>query len=213
MKIEKEIVINDEPYVATTTGKRKVVLTYEGPRYLYVEWDRPTQKLLVVTHISESSPDMQGALPKLTPIEGREIVEIDAETNTIAAANLFGIHTIAVGDYVEKLENGETWTYQYPTNAILSDVFNFNAMTWVKEKGDYNEYIYHLAPNTDDQMKESVNMIIEKVSLAVRENKDLSEEQLKIVNQYLVDLITYRDNLGKGVENWKMVFPICTIPY
>lgn len=213
MKIRQEIIINDEPLKKEATGKRKVFLNYEGPKYLYLELNNHTKKIEAVTHTAESIPDPAGAQERLTPIEGREIVEIDAETRIVAAAHFWSIHSLEIQNYEEVIETGETYTYNYDSTPVVGEIFNFNNMVWNKEKNDFEEYKFILAPVDNNEMAKSVDMIVEKVGKALVENKALTDEQRNIINTYVSDLHKYKENLNKGVENWKMAFPICTIPY
>jgi hypothetical protein len=214
MRIEKQIRINDEPWGGVDTGKRSATLVYKGPKYVYLEYDAVTDKVQQLTHISESEPDMEGALEKLTPIEGRSIIEIDAVENIIAASYFWDIYELTVEDYVEQLENGETYTYTYSSpNGKLSEIFDFNKMTWDLENNDYDEYKFMVAPVTDAEMLVSVDMILEKVQDSLENNTSLSSTDREAIEVFEVALNKFKTDMALGVENWKMAFPICSVPY
>lgn len=213
MKIRKEITINDEPLISQATGKRKAVINYDGPKYLYLELNSHTNKIEAVAHSAESVPDPAGAQERLTPIDGREIVELDAEDKTIAAAHFWSHHSVEVSDYTEVLENGETYEYKYDSTPVVGEIFDFNNMRWNKAKNDFDEYKFILAPNSDAVINSSIDMLVEKVNKALVENTALTNEQKTEINQYINDLHTFKANTAKGIENWKMAFPACKVAY
>lgn len=214
MRIEKQIRINDEPWSAVDTGKRTATLIYQGPKYLYLEYDSVTDKVLQLTHISELEPDLAGALEKLTPIEGRSIVEVNAEISTIAASYFWDSYELIVADYVENLENGETYTYEYNSpNAKLGQIFDFYKMTWGLETGDYDEYKFMVAPVSEDEMIKSIDLILEKVRYSLAENTSLSAADRNSIDAYIVALNKFKTDMTAGVEHWKMAFPVCKVPY
>jgi len=214
MRIVKQIRINDEPWSAADTGKRTATLIYQGPTYLYLEYDGATDKVLQLTHISESAPDLAGALEKLTPIEGRSIVEINAETSTTAACYFLDRYELIVTDYVEKLENGETYTYAYSSpSPKLGEIFDFYKMTWGLETGDFDEYKFMVAPVSESEMTESINSILVKVQDSLANNTALSASDRTSIEAYIVALNKFKADMAAGVESYKMAFPICSIPY
>jgi hypothetical protein len=214
MRIVKQIRINDEPWTAVDTGKRTATLVYQGPKYLYLEYDSTTDKVLQLTHIAESTPDLAGALEKLTPIEGRSIVEINAETSTTAASYFWDHYELIVTDYVENLENGETYTYAYSSpSPKLGEIFDFYKMTWGLETGDFDEYKFMLPPVSESEMTESINSILAKVQESLANNTSLSASDKTSIEAYIVAMNKFKADMAAGVESWKMAFPICSIPY
>ena len=214
MRIVKQIRINDEPWSAADTGKRTATLVYQGPKYLYLEYDSTTDKVLQLTHIAESTPDLAGALEKLTPIEGRSIVEINAETSTTAACYFWDHYELIVTDYVEQLENGETYTYAYSSpSPKLGEIFDFYKMTWGLETGDFDEYKFMVPPVSESEMTESINSILAKVQESLANNTSLSARDKTSIEAYIVAMNKFKADMAAGVESWKMAFPICSIPY
>jgi hypothetical protein len=213
MRIEKEIIINDEPWKSKSTGVRKATLVYEGPRYLYLEYCRETDKLLMLTHSNEDL-DLETAKETITPDTNRIIVEIDAEKAPIAAAHFWANYNFLIDDYVEKLPNGKEWTYSYMEDARLGEVYDFLNMDWDVEKGDFKEYKYLTSIPTDNEIIESIDMILEKVNDSLENNKNLSEENKKIVEKYKEELIEYRKEIDTPeIDHWKLPFPFCPVPY
>lgn len=214
MKVTKQIRINDEPWSAADTGKRTATLVYTGPKYLYLEYCGVTDKVLTLTHFTESSPDLAGALEKLTPIEGRSIVEINAETSTIAAAYFWDHYELIVADYVEKLENGETYTYAYSSpSPKLGEIFDFYKMTWGLETGDFDEYKFMLPACSESEMLESINTIIAKIQDSLANNTSLTDAERNSITVYIGELNKFKADMAAGVESYKMGFPICTVAY
>lgn len=214
MRIVKQIRINDEPWSAVDTGKRTATLIYQGPKYLYLEYDGATDKVLQLTHTAESAPDLAGALEKLTPVEGRTIVEINAETSTIAASYFWDHYELVVADYVENLENGETYTYAYSSpSPKLGEIFNFYKMTWGLETGDFDEYKFMVPPVSEAEMTESINSILGKVQDSLANNASLTAAERSTIEDYVVALNKFKSDMASGVESWKMAFPVCRIPY
>jgi hypothetical protein len=212
MKIKKEIIINDEPMISTSTGIRKAVLTYTGPRYLYLEYDQIDKVVQVVMHISEI-PDLETAKEKLTQIEGRVISTIDAEENIIAAAYFWTNYSLEVENYTETLPNGEVYTFEYSTDPNIGEIFDFLKMQWNVEKNDFDEYKFITNPVSDLEIIESINLISGKVSTALVENTSLSDTERTEIQTYIAKLTEFKSNVEQGSEHWKMSFPICNIPY
>jgi YD repeat-containing protein len=212
MKIKQEITINDEPLIVESTGKRTATLTYNGPKFLYIEYDNISKKLLTVTHISET-PDMEEALTKLTPIEGREIIEISAEENIIAASYLWSVYTLEVENYEEELEDGETYRYEYTGEPKLGEIFDLHNMTWDKDKQDYEKYKFVLHSCTDEEILNSIEGIKEKVQTALVENTALTDAEKEILENYITQLNVTKDKINSGIENWKVAFPACGIGF
>lgn len=214
MKIEKQIRINDEPWSAANTGKRTATLVYNGPKYLYLEYDSVTDKVLQPTHIAEFATDLAGALEKLTPIEGRSIVEINAEISIIAASYFWDNYELTVADYEENLENGETYTYAYTSpNVKLGEIFDFPKMTWGLETGDFDEYKFMLPPVSESEMTESIDLILGKVQDSLANSTVLSAADRNSIDIYIIAMNKFKADMASGVESWKMAFPICSVAY
>lgn len=213
MRIEKELIINDEPWKSKSTGVRKAKLIYEGPRYLYLEYCLNTEKMLVMTHSNEDL-DLETAAEKITPETNRIIIEIDAEKAPIAAAHFWTDYKLLITDYVEKLPNGKEWTYKYMENARLGEVFDFFNMDWDVEKNDFKEYKFLTSIPTDEEIMKSIDMILEKVNDSIENNKNLSEENKKEVIAYRDSLVEYRKEIDTPeIDHWKIEFPFCKVPY
>jgi hypothetical protein len=213
MRIEQQIRINDEPWVAEDNGVRTATLVYTGPRYVYLEYDTVTGRVQQLAHISESESDMEGALERLSQFEDRAMAEVDALERIIVAAHFWHGYQLQVANYVEELENGETYTYEYHSpDAKLGEIFDFNNMTWDQEKNDFNEYKFYANPVTQENMLESIEMILEKVEESLS-NTNISESDREIIAVYKTELIKFRTDMGLGVECWKMAFPVCSVPY
>jgi len=212
MRIEKEYIINDEPWISTSTGKRKINLIYTGPQFLYAEVDNLSH-VLAITHICDSGPELQIAMEKLTPIEGRSIVQIDAAKSTLAASHFWNCYKFSIENYVENLPNGQTYTHTYSEEPQLSEIYDFNKMDFDKNKADFVEYKFITAPVTDSVMLESIDTIISKVNLAKTENQSLTSENKVELDKYISDLNKFKSDMASGIPNWKMPFPTCSIPY
>jgi hypothetical protein len=212
MKIEKEIVINDEPLLPVSTGKRKARLTYTGPKYLYLEYDNVSKKIQVLMHTSET-PELEQAKEKLTPIDGREVIVIDAEDKTIAATFFWSNYTLSVDQYTEELPNGEIYTYEYSQSTTIGEIFNFLNMEWNVEKNDFNEYKFVIAGVTPSEMISSTDLLIEKINLALVENTTLTVENKLEIQEYADKLLKFKSDVESGIPHWKLAFPVCSIPY
>lgn len=213
MRIEQQIRINDEPWVAEDNGVRTATLTYTGPRYIYLEYDTVTGKIQQLAHISESDSDMQGALERLSPFENRGMAEVDAFEKIIIASHFWHGYQLTVEDYVEELENGETYTYKYHSpDAKLGEIFDFNNMIWDQEKNDFSEYKFYSNPVTQEDMLKSIEMILEKVEESLN-SPTFTEQDKEVIATYKTALIKFRADMALGVECWKMAFPICSVPY
>ena len=213
MRIEQQIRINDEPWVAEDNGIRTATLIYTGPRYIYLEYDTVTGKIQQLAHMSELESDMQGALARLSPFENRAMAEVDASEKLIVASHFWHGYQLKVEDYVEELENGETYTYAYHSpDAKLGEIFDFNNMSWDREKNDFNEYKFYSNPVTQESMLESIEMILEKVEESLN-NTNVTDQDKAIIATYKTALIKFKTDMALGVECWKMAFPVCSVPY
>jgi hypothetical protein len=213
MRIEQQIRINDEPWVAEDNGIRKATLIHTGPRYIYLEYDTVTGKIQQMMHLSESESDMETALSRMTPTENRAIAEVDALERIIVASHFWHGYQLKVEDYVEELENGETYTYKYHSpDAKLGEIFDFNNMVWNQEKNDFNEYKFYANPVTEEDMLKSIEMILVKVQASL-DGTDISDQDKVTIAAYKTALIKFKTDMALGVESWKMAFPVCTVPY
>ncbi len=213
MRIEQQIRINDEPWVAEDNGIRTATLIYTGPRYIYLEYDTVTGKIQQLAHMSELESDMQGALERLSQFENRAMAEVDALEKIIVASQFWHGYQLKVEDYVEELENGETYTYAYHSpDAKLGEIFDFNNMIWDQEKNDFNEYKFYANPVTQENMLESIDMILGKVEESLN-NTNVTDQDKEIIAAYKTALIKFKTDMALGVECWKMAFPVCSVPY
>jgi hypothetical protein len=213
MRIEQQIRINDEPWVAEDNGIRTATLIYTGPRYIYLEYDTVTGRIQQLAHMSELESDMQGALERLSQFENRAMAEVDAFEKIIVASQFWHGYQLKVEDYVEELENGETYTYAYHSpDAKLGEIFDFNNMIWDQEKNDFNEYKFYSNPVTQENMLESIEMILGKVEESLNSTTSTDQDK-EIIAAYKTALIKFKTDMALGVECWKMAFPICSVPY
>lgn len=213
MRIEQQIRINDEPWVPEDNGIRTATLVYNGPRYIYLEYDTVTGKVQQLAYISELESDMQGALERLSQFENRAMAEVDAVEKIIAASHFWHGYQLTVEDYIEELENGETYTYKYHSpDAKLGEIFDFNNMVWDQEKNDFSEYKFYSNPVTQEDMVKSIDMILEKVEDSLT-STNITENDKEIIAEYKSALIKFKTDMALGVECWKMAFPVCSVPY
>ena len=213
MRIEKEIIINDEPWKSKSTGIRKAKLIYEGPQYLYLEYCLDTNKVLVLTHSNEDL-DLETAEEKITPETNRIIIEVNAEKAPVAAAYYWAYYKFIIEDYIEELPNGKIFEYKYMENALLGEVWDFHNMEWDVKKGDFAEYKFLTTIPTDEEIMQSIDMILEKVNDSIENNVNLSPENKEKVIEYRDALIEYRKEIDTPeIDHWKIPFPACKVPY
>lgn len=212
MRIEKIIDINDEPFSATSTGKRKVKVLYNGPRYIYLEVDE-LSTVQAVMHSSENMPESHIASQKLTPIPGREVIELDADKTTIAACHFWNSYTLEVEDYSETLPNGKIYSFEYSDQPLIGEIWDFNRMKWNSSKKDFDTYKFLECPVSQQQILESCDLIQSKVQIAVVENGTLTADQRSSLNDYIIQVNQFKADVNSGIKHWKLPFPVCDIPY
>lgn len=208
MKKVFTIDINDEPLIQTSTGKRQATITYTGKRYIYVEVCMLINKTYALVHASDTNTeeDERIAQERLTQEEGRVIMLIDAEENPITACIITDQYTMTVDNYVEELPNGTTWTYDYPHDPGLRDVFDIINATFDPETKNYN-YKYLDAEMTDEEFIKSIDDIIATIDEA-KENNEYTAEELPKIAKYREDLTSFKNTIDGSILNHKLIIPL-----
>jgi len=206
MKKVFTIDINDEPLIQTSTGKRQATITYTGGRYVYTEVCMLINKTYALVHASDTNTeeDEQIAQERLTQQEGRVILLIDAEENPITACIITDQYTMKVDNYAEELPNGTTWTYDYPQDPGLRDIFDIINATFDPETKNYG-YKYIDFGSTTEQFIESIDDMIKVIDDAVEE---YTEEELVKIMQYREDLVNFKDTIDGTIACHKLIIPM-----
>lgn len=213
MKIKYTFDINDEPHTSVSTGKRQATITYTGPRFLYVEVCSELEKALVVVHSTDSEPDLDTALERLSAIDSRSIIEIDGSQQPLVASIISGFYSLEIPDYEEELPNGTVYKHAHCDTPDISEIFNIHSMKFDIEKKDFVEYLYHVIPTTKDDMVVAVEMILEKVEAALADPlKGFTDEEVAALNTYKDQLNAYITDIETH-DHWKIDFPFCSTPY
>jgi hypothetical protein len=207
MIITKTISINDEPLKAKSSGKRTAELKYLGERFVYAEVCGQTNKILTMVHLSEE-PQLEIALERLTPDCDRYIIEVDATDKTLLAAIISDNYDLSVDDYNENLSDGSVFVYNYSKPNQLCDIFSVHNMTYSKSKKDFDEYLYLINDISTEEFKNSVNEIISKTDIALKNNSYSTSDTLKI-NEFLTELNAILEKVDQGIDHWKLKFPVC----
>jgi hypothetical protein len=205
MKKVFTIDINDEPLIQTSTGKRQATVTYTGKRYVYTEVCMLINKTYALVHASDTNTeeDEQIAQERLTQQEGRVIMLIDAEENPITVCVITDEYTMKVDNYTEELSNGDTWTYEYPSDLGLRDIFDIINATFDPETKNYGYKYIDFGSNTEEYIA-SIDDMIKVVDDAVEE---YTEEDLVKMMQYREDLVTFRDSIDGSILPHKLIMP------
>lgn len=206
MKKVFTININNEPLIQTSTGKRQATIIYTGKRYVYTEVCMLINKTYALVHASDTNTeeDEQIAHERLTQEEGRVIMLIDAEENPITACIITDQYTMTVDNYVEELPNGTTWTYDYPEDTGLRDVFDIINATFDPETKNYS-YNYIDFGSSTAEFIASIDGMIKVVDDAVDE---FTEEELVKMMQYRGELVKFKDTIDGTILCHKLILPL-----
>jgi len=200
--------INDEPLVEKSTGKREATLIYKGGRYVYAEVCTETGKIQAPVHTSDS-PEMEVALERLTQMDTRKIVVIDADENPLAAAIIEDSHyNLEIPNYVEELPNGEKFVYEYSDTVKLNEIYDIINMKFDIEKNDF-EYKFLINDITDEDYLKSVDSQLEYIEDQLKEN-DYTESQLEEINEFKQKLSAIKQSYDGSIKHWKFPFPTCS---
>jgi hypothetical protein len=208
MKKVFTIDINDEPLIQTSTGQRQATITYTGKRYVYTEVCMLINKTYALVHASDTNTeeDEQIAQNRLTQEEGRVIMLIDAEENPITACIITDQYTMTVDNYVEELPNGNTWTYDYPQDPGLRDIFDIINATFDPETKNYS-YKYLEQGVTDEEFIKSIDDMI-KVIDETMELNEYTDEELPKITAYRAELENFKDTVDGTILNHKLILPM-----
>jgi len=201
--------INDEPFVDKSTGKREATLIYKGGRYVYVEVCTETGKIQAPVHFSDVS-EMEVALDRLTQIDTRKIVEIDADKNPIAAAIIEDSHySLEIPKYVEILPNGDEYVFEYPENSKFNEIYDIHNMTFDIEKQDF-DYKFLVNDISDEDFIHTIEVQLESIDAQLKENS-YSDSQMAEIEKFKQELIDLKDSYDGSVKHWKIGYPVCSV--
>lgn len=208
MKKVFTIDINDEPLIQTSTGQRQATITYIGKRYVYAEVCMLINKTYALVHASDADTeeDKQIAHERLTQQEGRVIMLIDAEENPITACIITEQYTMTVDNYVETLPTGTTWTYDYPQDPGLRDIFDITNATFDPKTKNYN-YKYLEQGVTDEEFAASIDDMIKIIDETAALN-EYTEEELPKITGYRTELVNFKNTIDGTILNHKLIIPM-----
>lgn len=209
MKLTKTITINDEPLVSTSTGLRTAELTYTGKRYVYVEADKDTHKIMAMVHMSDE-PEMEIALERLTQDDSRVIIEIDAIEKTIAACLISDDYELAVDNYSETLPDGTVWEYNYGDKPNLKEIYDYFNMEFDAETGDFVEYKFDENDISDDDFLNTIDSNIAWIDECIETNT-YTESNLAQIQEHRQKLVDLKESYDGTVKHWKFEFPTCSV--
>lgn len=213
MIINHEFNLNDEYYGQTSTGVRKATVTYNGPRYLYVDVELETGEIMAC-HYKSDTPDMETALsssmqddddPETPPTK---CIEVDATLKPLLACVVTGTYSMEqIPDYVEELSNGEQWVEAYPEGSRLEEIFNIAKKIYDFEKGDWAEWIFHESGITQEEFFESIDHEITLQEIAMEENV-YTDSQVAKINGYIERLKAHKQKVtDTGIPHYKFEYP------
>lgn len=201
--------INDEPFVDVSTGKRQATLVYKGGRYVYAEICTETGKIQAPVHTSDE-PEMETALERLTLMDTRKIIEIDANINPIAAAIILdSFYTLEIPNYEEVLPSGQTYTHEYSDTAKLGDIYKITDLIFDLEKNDF-DYTYDINNVSDQDFVQSIDAQLEYIQQQLTENT-YSDAQMNEIDAFKQELLDLKAAYDGSVKHWKVGFPSCSV--
>jgi len=198
---EKEftITIPDEPFKDSTDLGKTVTCVYQGPRYVVIEVDPYTGRCESAVGYYRKSENIN--LNKFYRGDECKIILIDAEVNPFPAAYI--THRYRVPDEIENYvftHNGEvTWTYDYPENGIIDDVFVPNQMVY-----DFSSETFRNPPFVDHGM--TAEEFWDGLENLIKSYED-EESESQECKDYITTLKSLKTNY-EGIDHWKIPFPI-----
>jgi hypothetical protein len=201
-------VINDEPLIDKSTGLRTATLIYKGGRFVYAEVCTETGKIQAPVHTSDE-PEMQVALERLTLMDTRKIIVIDADVNPVAAAIIEDCHySLEIPNYVEDLPNGKQFVYEYSDAVKLGEIYDIPNMAFDLEKNDFN-YRYMINDITDEEYIQSIDAQLTFIDDQLLENSYTDSQMVKI-NDFKQSLLDLKSTYDGSIKHWKIQFPTCS---
>lgn len=207
MRKQVTFYINDEPLVATATEQRQATITYEGPRYLYVEYCSEEQTVTAPVHMSDE-PEMEAAEERRTQLDCRSIIEIDAQNDGIFTHCVYmpTMYRLSIPDYTETLPNGDEYTYEYPDDPSLDDIYDLKNMTFDPETKDFI-WIYDVNDITEEEFIESIDDALSSINDDIDEGIFDADDMVK-VNEYKAALTEFKESYDGSIKHWKLEFPV-----
>jgi len=206
MKIVHTFDINDEPLVKTSTGIRTAELTYNGPRYIYVEACTILRAILVPIHFSDIE-ELSLAEEKLTDAPGRIVVKIDAQEKPLVAAIATNFYKLKIENYEEELPNGEIFKHEYSENPSLGEIFDIVNMKFDHRICDFEQYKFAINDVSDKDFKKNTQDIINMIDQALESNQYIGND-IEIVTNYKNQITEILNNYDGSIKHWKIKFPV-----
>lgn len=210
MRKQVTFYINDEPLVATATEKRQATITYDGPRYLYVEYCSDECCVMAPVHQSEE-PELEVAEERRTIDECRSIIEIDARDNVFTVcAFMPTMYKLSIPDYTETLPDGTEYTYEYNDDPTLDDIYDMKNMKFDPETKDFKEWLYDINDISDEEFIQSIDDAIASANDDINDGF-VDESDLPKMAAHITELEQLKEDYTTGiygpVPHWKLGFP------
>ena len=210
MRKQVTFYINDEPLLATATEQRQATLTWDGPRYLYVEYCSDEECVMAPVHWSEE-PEPEEAEERRTMDECRQIIELDVHENLFAMCVFMPTdYRMTVPDYTETLPDGTVYSFEYPDDPNLDDVYDIKNMKFDPTTKDFKEWLYDVNDISDEEFVESIDGAL----VSIQDDIDdgfIDESDMTTVNEYIAKLNELKESYTTGVygpvQHWKIDFP------
>jgi hypothetical protein len=211
MRKQVTFYINDEPLVATATEKRQATITYDGPRYLYVEYCKDECCVMAPVHWSDE-PEPEAAEERRTMDECRVILELDAQDSIFPICVFMpASYRLSIPDYTETLPDGTEYTFEYPDDPNLDDIYDLKNMKFDPETKDFKEWLYDINDVTDDDFIDSIDAAINTANEDV-DGGFVDESDIPKINAFIAELEELKESYTTGVygpvQHWKIAFPV-----
>jgi hypothetical protein len=202
--------INDEPLVATATEQRQATITYEGPRYLYVEYCSDECHVMAPVHWSDE-PEPEVAEERRTIDDCRSIIELDAQDSIFPICVFMPtLYKLSIPDYTEELPDGNTFAYEYPPEPTLDDIYDLKNMEFDPETKDFKEWLYDINDISDDEYVQSIDDAIASANDDINDGF-VDESDLPKMTAFIAELEQLKEDYTTGiygpVQHWKIDFP------
>lgn len=204
------IPLADEPYLDTTAQNRTYTATYEGPRYVRVQYDSTT-KYIEKEIFRADNLDEMNSFDLYVREPGKSTAIIDATVHTFEAAYITRMYTN--GDVplftcdlgtLDDQDQMETWSYVWDQNTgmIAQQYFSLDMKF---ENGTFTRPRFRTHALTRQSFLDSMVLQANNITAALQNNENISAADRVKLETY----VTWLQNIPTkyaNVSHWKIPF-------
>jgi hypothetical protein len=204
------IALTDEPYLGTTTQNKTYAATYNGPKYIRLQYDVETKYVEKYIYVSDSMEEMN-SYDSYVREPGKATTVLDATVNTFEAAYVTGMYdTGAVDPFtcelgtVDDANEPETWEYVWDQNTGMI-AQQYYGLDLKFENGAYVRPRFRVHALTRQSFLDSMVLQAANIGTALETNENLTDvnrAKLEAYKTWLENIPTKYAN----VSHWKIPF-------